>query len=300
MEFLRLLEGIRTPLGDAFFLFATYGGEEIMLLGLICILYWCVNKKLAYRMTFAYLPSALAVNFIKLTCRVERPWVRDPSFTPVEKAMKSATGYSFPSGHTQNATALFGTLAYVSKKVALKILFFLIIPLVMFSRTYLGVHTPADVLVSFAVSTAIVFCMNVLADRLTLNRKRRTLITLLLLGIAFAVMVYTYLLYHGGIIAYKDAADSFKGCGAGLGFAICWFVENEYIQFDTKCSGLGMQLLKFIIGLAGVLALKEGIKISFAQLFGPNFFTDVFRYFVIMVWAMLIMPLLIKKFFQSK
>lgn len=300
MEFLRLLEGLRTPLGEAFFLFATYGGEEIMLLGLICILYWCVDKKLAYRMTFTYLPSALAVNVIKLTCRVERPWVRDPSFTAVEKAKASATGYSFPSGHTQNATALFGTLAYVFQKVWLKVLIALIIPLVMLSRMYLGVHTPADVLVSFAVSSVIVLGMNLLADRLELNKKKRLMIMILLMIIATATIIYTYALYHSGTIQYKDAADSFKGCGAGLGFALCWFLENEYIGFSPKSSSPWLQILKFAIGLAGVLILKSGIKYLFAALIGPNFFTDVFRYFVVMLWAMLVMPLLIKKFFSGK
>ena len=124
MDFLRMLEGIRTPLGEWFFLFCTLGGEEIMLLGLICILFWCVDKKLADRMTFAFLPSALAINVIKLACRVERPWVRDPSFTAVERAKKTATGYSFPSGHTQNATALFGTLSWTLKKTWQKVLLF--------------------------------------------------------------------------------------------------------------------------------------------------------------------------------
>lgn len=299
MDFLRLLESIRTPLGEAFFLFATYGGEEIMLLGLICVTYWCIDKKLAYRMTFAYLPSALAVNVIKLTCRVERPWMRDPSFRAVEKAKASATGYSFPSGHTQNATALFGTLAYVARKIWLRILLVLLIPLVMLSRMYLGVHTPSDVLVSFCVSSVIVLGMNLLADKLEMNGKRRLIIMIFLMIIATATMIYTFVLYHTGTIAYKDAADSFKGCGAGLGFALCWYLENEYVKFDPKCSGLGLQLLKFAIGLAGVLILKSGIKYLFAALFGQSFFTDVFRYFVVMLWAMLGMPLLIKKHFTK-
>ncbi len=70
MEFLRTLEGIRTPLGEALFLFLTYGGEEVMLLGLICVLYWCVDKKTGYRMIFSYLPSALVINVVNLNCRV--------------------------------------------------------------------------------------------------------------------------------------------------------------------------------------------------------------------------------------
>lgn len=299
MEFLRTLEGIRTPLGEAVFMFLTYGGEEVMLLGLICVLYWCVDKKTGYRMIFSYLPSALAINVLKLTCRVERPWVRDPSFTAVEKAKVSATGYSFPSGHTQNATALFGTLAHVSKKNWQKLLFLLVIPLVMLSRMYLGVHTPTDVFASFAISAVIVTCMNLLADRLTLTHKRRLIFMCIMLLIAAATCVYTYILYMSGVIVYKDASDSFKGCGAGMAIAVCWVLETRYINFDTKCRSIWMQLLKLLIGIAGALLIKEGIKYSFNALFGPNFFTDVFRYFLLMTWAMIGMPLLIKKYFQA-
>ena len=300
MEFLRMLEGIRTPLGEALFLILTYGGEEIMLLGLICVLYWCVDKRTGYRMIFCYLPSALAINILKLTCRVERPWVRDPSFTIVEKAKASATGYSFPSGHTQNATTLFGTLAYVSKKTWQKLLFLLIIPLVMLSRMYLGVHTPSDVLTSFAITTVIVIGMNLLADKLTLTHKRRLIIMCVILVIAMATCIYTYVLYSSGVIAYKDASDSFKGCGAGMAIVICWVIETRYINFDTKCSSIWKQLLKLLIGVAGALLIKEGIKYSFNALFGPSFFTDVFRYFLLMTWAMIGMPLIIKKFFQNE
>ena len=298
MEFLRMLEGIRTPLGETVFMILTYGGEELMLFGLILVSYWCVDKKLGYRMVFSYLPSALAINVLKLTCRVERPWVRDPSFTAVEKAKASATGYSFPSGHTQNATALFSTLAYVSKKTWQKLLFFLIIPLVMLSRMYLGVHTPADVLTSFAISIVIVIGMNLLADRLTLTHKRRLIIMCVMLVIAMATCIYTYVLYSSGVIAYKDASDSFKGCGAGMAVVICWVIETRYINFDTKCRNIWMQLLKLLIGVAVALLIKEGIKHGFNALFGQTFFTDVFRYFLLMTWAMIGMPLLIKKFFQ--
>ena len=295
MEFLKYLEGIRTPFGENLFMLITYGGAEITLLGLICILYWCVNKKDAYRMTFAYLTSALAVNIIKLTCRVERPWVRDPSFTAVEKAKASATGYSFPSGHTQNATALFITLSHLLKKNWAKILVLLIIPLVMLSRMYLGVHTPADVLVSLGVSTVLVVAVNLIVDKIPFDQKRRFILMLVLLFIASATMVYTFLLLKNGIITEDNAADTFKGCGAGLGFGICWYIENTYINFNPKACSPRAQILKFIIGVSGALLFKEGLKF----LLGQSIFVGAFRYFVVMLWAMLAMPLIIKKFFTT-
>lgn len=297
MEFLRLLESMRTPVGNVIFLLLTVGGEEIMLLGLICITYWCFNKKLAYRMAFSYLPSALAVNTIKLACRVERPWVLDPSFTAVETAKKTATGYSFPSGHTQNATALFGTLAYTRKRLLARILLLAVIPLVMLSRMYLGVHTPKDVLVSFAISSVIVFGINLLIDKVNFTDKMRLILGGVFVLLAFLTILYTYSLYAGGTIAYKDAADSFKGCGAGLAFAVCWVVESRYVKFRPECDKPWKQLLKIVIGMGVLLLLKEGIKYLCNSIWGPNFIAEIVRYFILMSWAMLGMPLIINHFF---
>jgi len=300
MDFLRFLESIRTPLGEKIFYVITYGGEEITLLGLICVLYWCIDRKLGYRMTYAYLSSALAINTLKLICRVPRPWVRDTQIHPVKLAMPSADGYSFPSGHTQNATALFGTLFHITRKRALKILFALIIPAVMFSRLYLCVHTPTDVLVSFCVSLCIITGLNLIADKVELTKGRKIFILCILLLLALATLIYTYVLYSSGTIEYIDASASFKGCGAGFGFAIGWYIESTYIQFETKCKNIGMQILKLAIGAGVALLLKSGIKHVAASLFGQHFLTDVIRYFVVMIWAFIIMPLIIKKFFQEK
>ena len=295
MEFLKLLESIRTPFGETLFYILTYFGEEMTFLAVLCILYWCVDKKLAYRITFAYMTSAVAVNTLKISCRVERPWVRDPSFTAVERAKSSATGYSFPSGHTQNSVAMYGTLAYTARKVWQKVLLCAIIGVVMFTRMYLGVHTPADVLVSFAVSTVIVLAVNLIADRLVLNPKRRLVISCILVVIAIIYTAYSLILLNTGALTYENAADGFKGIGAGLAFAICWYVETVYIDFDTKCEKIWMQLLKIVIGVAGVMLIRTGIK----TFFGSNPIADFCRYFLMLSWAMLAMPLIIKRFFMK-
>lgn len=295
MEFLKLLESIRTPFGETLFYILTYFGEEMTFLAVLCILYWCVDKKLAYRITFAFMTSAVAVNTLKISFRVERPWVRDPSFTAVERAKSSATGYSFPSGHTQNSVALYGTMAYTARKIWLKVLLCVIIGAVMFSRMYLGVHTPADVLVSFAVSTVIVFVLNLAADRLELNPKRRLIISCILIAIAIIYTTYSLILLNTGALTYENAADGFKGIGAGFAFAICWYIEAVHIKFDTKCDKIWMHLIKIVIGVAGVMLIRTGIK----TLFGSNPIADLCRYFLMMCWAMLAMPLIIKKFFMK-
>ena len=294
MDFLRYLESIRTPAGETIFYCLTYGGEEIMLLGLSCILFWCVNKKLAYRMMFTYMFSALVINSMKLCFRIERPWVRDPGFKAVEKAKASATGYSFPSGHTQNAATMYGTIAYKIRKLWAVIVFTVLILLVMLSRMYLGVHTPADVITSFAVTTAVVIGINMIADRITLDKRRRLIITCILIAAAIVYMLFSLWLTNTGRVSYENTADGFKGVGAGLAFAICWYIESVYIDFDVKCRNIRLQILKVFIGVGGILLIRSGIK----ALFGSNIAADMIRYFLMLSWAMLAMPIIIRKFFN--
>ena len=161
MDFLRLLAEHRSPAATALFQAFTWLGEELFVVAVLCLLYWCVHKGLAYRLCLVYFVSGIAVQVLKITFRIDRPWVIDPDFLPVRSAMATATGYSFPSGHTQAATALFGSLLFLAAgrhwnrrrdKAAACFLCAAAIAAVGLSRMYLGVHTPKDVMVSFAVS----------------------------------------------------------------------------------------------------------------------------------------------------
>ena len=115
MEFLRLLESVRVPALDAFFSAVTYFGDELAFMALALLLFWCVDKRTGYYVFVVGLFGTLANQFLKILCRVPRPWVLDPGFTIVESARAAATGYSFPSGHTQNAVGTFGATSRASR-----------------------------------------------------------------------------------------------------------------------------------------------------------------------------------------
>ena len=108
MKFLYLLESIRFPALDKLMSLVTHLGEETAFLVIALVVFWCVNKYHGYYLLGVGLFGNLANQFMKITCRVPRPWVRDPEFSVVESAKAEAGGYSFPSGHTQTAV---GTLA---------------------------------------------------------------------------------------------------------------------------------------------------------------------------------------------
>ena len=108
MQFLYFLEGLRTPFLDKFFALITHLGEETVFLAVAIIVFWCFSKYSGYYLLTAGFFGTMINQFLKLTCRIPRPWVKDPNFTIVEAARAEATGYSFPSGHTQNVTTTLG------------------------------------------------------------------------------------------------------------------------------------------------------------------------------------------------
>ena len=96
MTFLFLLEGIRTPFLNQLMQFITYFGQELIVIAVICTFYWCADKRFAYLLGFTYFTAGLGVQALKITFRIPRPWILDPTFQPVDSAVSGATGYSFP------------------------------------------------------------------------------------------------------------------------------------------------------------------------------------------------------------
>ena len=116
MNFLYIIEAIRNPILDIFFSVITYLGDEAFFLFAALLMFWCVDKKRGYTVLAVGFTGTLINQFMKITCRIPRPWVLDPSFTIVESAREAATGYSFPSGHSTNAVGTLGSIAATSKK----------------------------------------------------------------------------------------------------------------------------------------------------------------------------------------
>lgn len=145
MGFLYLLENIRIPILNEIMLGITYLGDEIAFLVVALILVWCADKRTGYYILSVGFLGTIASQFMKLWFRIPRPWVLDENFTILEQAREGASGYSFPSGHSQSSVGTFGSIAYTTKNKILRWVCIAICVLVPFSRMYVGVHTPLDV-----------------------------------------------------------------------------------------------------------------------------------------------------------
>lgn len=297
MEFLYLLEKIRLPGLNELMLAVTELGGELPFLVAALIVFWCVDKRQGYYVLSVGFLGTLTNQFMKLWFRIPRPWVLDPEFTILEQAREAATGYSFPSGHTQNSVGTFGALAVTNKNKWVRVICLALVILVPFSRMYVGVHTPADVLVAAAM--AIVF-LAVLYPIIYKNDGKNIpvlLAVMTLLAAAFLLFVELYpfpmdIDLHNLESGVKNA---YTLLGSLVGLIIVHLVDQKYLQFDTKAVWWA-QVLKVAFGLLVVLAVKSGMKTPLEVLCGGHMIARGLRYFLIVIVAGIVWPLTFKWF----
>jgi undecaprenyl-diphosphatase len=294
MSFLYWLESIRNPVLDAIMSVITMVGEETIFLAIALLIFWCLDKKRGYIFLLIGFIGITVNQILKLTFRIPRPWVKDPNFTVVESAVEEATGYSFPSGHTQNVTDTFGCIAYGTKKLWLRITSIVIILLVGLSRMYLGVHTPLDVGVSLLVGAVLVLALYPLLERLFAN-DRNVLIALgatVLISIGF--VLYTELFPFPADIDPHNLASGQKNAytmlGCSLGLLAACIADQKWLHFQNDAPLLG-QVGKLAVGAGLALAIKTVLKVPLLTLFGGHTSATALRYFLVVVFAGIVWPL---------
>ena len=295
MEFLYLLEKIRVPRLNELMLAVTELGGEMPFLIIALVVFWCVDKRRGYYVLSVGFLGTLTNQFMKLWFRVPRPWVLDPNFTILEQAREAAAGYSFPSGHTQNAVGTFGALAITTKTRWIKVLSVMLAVLVPFSRMYVGVHTPADVLVSAAMAVAFLMLLRPFIFRKDEGNVLRLLTVLTLLSAAFLCFV-EFWNFPADIDPHNlqsGIKNAYTLIGSLVGLMIVYFVDNKYIRFETSAIWW-VQILKVVLGFLAVLAVKSGLKTPIEMICGGHMIARAIRYFLIVIMAGIIWPLTFK------
>lgn len=299
MEFLYALEKLRVPILNCLFLGISHLGSEVASVILVFVIYWCVSKKKGY-FVLANILFSLGINqILKLHFHVPRPFVKDPNFTIADGARSTATGHSFPSGHTQNSTALYGSVFVVMKQRAVRIVCAAMIVLVAFSRMYLGAHYPTDVLGGFVCGMAVLILMLFLFKRF----EDRPGFLPVLFWTGTVVLIAAALMFEAGpwksIGSPEEMPEMLQGIGicAGcmLGVAVGAPIERRFVRFETRAVWWA-QILKAGIGLALFGGLILVMKIPAEALFGSSSLRYVLWFFVPSLFAVCVWPLTFRWF----
>ncbi len=294
MPFLHFLRDIANPVFDFIFSLITHLGEETVFLVLAIFIFWCINKREGYYVLIVGLVGTVVNQLAKLLFRVPRPWILDPDFKIVESARAEATGYSFPSGHTQNIAGTFGSIAAFNRKKWLTALSVTIIVLVAFSRMYLGVHTPIDVFTSLLFALVLVLLLHPLFETEESFKKSFPYVVIGSVFVSVILLVYVLAVsgdksldphnYQSGL---KNASTLF---GCTLGLVLVYFIDTRFTNFKTEGKWYA-QVIKLVIGLCGVLAIKAGLSSPFVFIFGNEYVARAVRYFLIVAFAGALWPL---------
>lgn len=304
IDYLLLLQRFRESINDALTPFME-GVSLFAVTFLIMIpvfVYWVVDKRKGLYTLVSYYLCCGFNAILKLTACIYRPWIRDARVKPAGDAITTATGYSFPSGHTVSAGPLYGGLAVSAwswKKWVSAILVFLAL-LTGFSRNYLGVHTPQDVIVGMLESILWLFLTAKIFKYLEKRPERENIFLLASFIIGWLGIIYiTFKFYPMDYVDGKLLVDPQKMMNDGYGdiclliaFPVARFVEKTWIKFKpTGLKGLG-----WLIGLAGLIPLAlmiQFLKAPLDGLLGSHW--GHFTYsFIVVFYCVALWPLVIK------
>ncbi len=312
MEYLLFIQNFREGAGGVlapFMLWVSHFAISFWPIVLMCFIYWCIDRKGGKRIYFGFNLGILMNGLLKLVFCVYRPWIRDPRIIPYGNAIHSATGYSFPSGHSTWVTVTFGSMGWWMKKRGYLIpalLFFLMVPIVMFSRNYLGVHTPQDVVVGFLTSVLVIYAAGRIEDWTDEDPKRDLIVMGAGLLLCAALMAFYEMksypldyLANGELLVNPERmkADSYQGLGCVMGYVIARYFERRSFDFEEvpRKIRFGISLLALAPAYGWLVLATPYIKHTFGKPCG-----EFMMFFVFAFYLMNLVPWVMKLFAKKK
>ncbi len=280
IDLIHTVQLVHGPALDAIFKAITFLGEEEFFLLLLPLMFWCVDFAVGVRLAFAFLLSSYVNSGLKDLFAHPRPFELDPTVK-----LHEASGYGLPSGHSQSAVVVWGTIAAGFRKTWLWVVAILLMVLIGFSRIYLGVHFPTDVLGGWTVGVLFLAAYLGLQPRVEAWLKKAGLGAQLALAV---IVPLALLLLH----PTKDAASPMAALmGMGMGFALLMRITS------FSAAGPAWQVaVRFLVGMVGMSVLYFGLSAVFPHEGQPLYFALRFvRYALVGLWAGLGAPWLFLK-----
>ncbi len=228
-----------------------------------CLLYWCLDKRKGQLVIFSYVGARFINAVLKLSVCCYRPWIRDSRVIPSPRALGGAGGYSFPSGHASSGVGLFASAGWTLRQSCaglLSTVLWTFTILVLFSRNFLGVHTPQDVVVGTGVGVLAIYLSGRFLARMEDGGSSDALVLLAAAAVTALTLLYFVAKpyptdYVDGQLLVDPAAmqlSSLKQVGELAGLIAGWFIERRWVRFSTACTA-AEKLLRFVLCAPGLL-----------------------------------------------
>jgi membrane-associated phospholipid phosphatase len=282
LDFIRTVQQVHGPALDAIFKALTFMGEKEFSLIFFTLIFWCVDFAVGVRLVFAYLISPYVNTMLKHLFAHPRPFELDPT---VQRHYTGLVGSGMPSGHAQSAVVIWGSIAVGFRKTWLWIVAILLIVLIGFSRVYLGVHFPTDVLGGWVVGAVVLALYLALEPRVETWLKEAEMP--MQLALAAGVPLALLLLYPTNDAAIAMATMLGMSVGVVLGRCVAPF---------STAGPLWQRGARYLVGVIGLLAIYLGLKFVFPNEGEPFYLVmRVVRYVLVGLWGGLGAPWLFRR-----
>lgn len=242
IQWIHLLHKIRSPVLDALIRFCNYLDRPEFFLFLIPVVWLGINWRFGIRLFYILSLSHLVNHILKAFLACPRPFNIEPALGLIE-----VEGYGCPSGAAQNGLLLAGILIVHWKSAWRWPIGLGYLLLISFSRVYLGVHFPSDILVGWLVGALLlaIYCFvfpKIEAWLRTAKPFHAFVISQCLLLLILACLPYSMLVTI---------------CGSALGFGLGIFINQSIgLELEPPVSLLEF-FVRIAIGIAGIIVIVQ-------------------------------------------
>ncbi|MCX5997468.1 MAG: phosphatase PAP2 family protein [Chloroflexi bacterium] len=273
------IQQVHGPLLDNIFRAITFTGEEQFYLVLFPLIIWCIDYSFGAVLVIFFLLSDFLNIVLKDLIQHPRPFDLNPGLK-----LSQADGYGMPSGHAQMAVTAWGAIAVRVRKTWFWIVAVMIIFLIGFSRVYLGVHFPTDVLVGWIIGSILLGIYVVARYPLEkwLSGLNMWLQLLLVIGLTVVLLLL------------NRSSEGLTASGTLFGAAVSLVFARRYVSFSVS-GPWWHRVVRFLIGIIVLFGLYLGLKAAFppdGTALGAIF--RFLRYTLLGVWLVLGAPWLFR------